>query len=226
VTPEGKSWLVTYGLLNLTHRDGDDSPEALHPGTFYDVVVELSLIAHRFKRGSRIRVAISESLWPLVWPSPKVATLTITQGSSSLSLPIRSASLDPSFPIPVNAPGNSTATRATPQESGPDLEGWYTIEQKAPEVSYVIAETGTEITGILGQRETLRIREGDNASCVWQGEVSRGFRRNDWNVEVAASYKLSCTPDAFTIEETLSARQDGSEIFARTNKAIVRRDLL
>ena len=29
VTPEGKSWLVTYGLLNLTHRDGNANPAAL-----------------------------------------------------------------------------------------------------------------------------------------------------------------------------------------------------
>jgi uncharacterized protein len=226
VTRDGKSWLVTYGLLNLTHRGGDDSPEPLNPGTRYDVVVELSLIAHRFKRGSRLRLSISESLWPLVWPSPKVATLTVTQGSSSLSLPVRGASLDPSFPIPIKAAAEPSAVRATPQESGPDLEGWYTIEQKAPEVSYVIAETGTAITGILGQRETLRIREGDNASCVWQGEVSRGFMRNDWNVGVAASYKISCTQETFIVEESLRAQQDGSEIFARTNKAIVRRDLL
>jgi len=226
VTKEGKSWLVTYGLLNLTHRDGHDSPAPLDPGTSYDVVVELSLIAHRFKRGSRLRLSISESLWPLVWPSPTVATLTITQGLSSLSLPIRSASSDPSFPIPIKAVAEPSSTRATPQESGPDLEGWYTIEQKAPEVSYVIAETGTAITGILGQRETLRIREGDNTSCIWQGEVLRGFKRDDWNVQVAAGYKLSCTHETFIVEESLRAHQDGTEIFARTNKAIVRRDLL
>jgi hypothetical protein len=155
-----------------------------------------------------------------------VATLTITHGLSSLSLPIRSASLDPSFPIPIKTAGEPSSTRATPQESGPDPQGWYTIEQKAPEVSYDIAETGTAITGILGQRETLKIREGDNTSCTWRGEVSRGFRRNDWNVQVAAGYKLSCTHETFIVEESLRAYQDGTEIFARTNKAIVRRDLL
>ena len=33
------------------------------------------MIAHRFKKGNRIRAAISESLWPLIWPSPQIATL-------------------------------------------------------------------------------------------------------------------------------------------------------
>ena len=57
VTSDGKSWLVTYGLLNLTHRDGDENPTPLTPGQTYDVRIDLSLIAHRFKRGSRIRLA-------------------------------------------------------------------------------------------------------------------------------------------------------------------------
>ena len=29
VTPEGKSWLVTYGLLNLTHRESHEQPAPL-----------------------------------------------------------------------------------------------------------------------------------------------------------------------------------------------------
>ncbi len=70
VTPAGESWLVTYGLLNLTHRHGNAEPVALTPDQAYDVTIELSLIAHRFKAGNRIRLAVSESLWPLVWPSP------------------------------------------------------------------------------------------------------------------------------------------------------------
>jgi predicted acyl esterase len=226
VDAEGKSWLVTYGLMNLTHRGGDESPEALVPGKPYDVVVPLSLIAHRFKRGNRLRLSISESLWPLVWPSPKVATLTITQGISSIQLPIRTEMQDPAFPIPIKAGDKASATRATPHASGPDATGWYTIEQSAPEGSYVLAETGTAITGILGQRETLRIREGDNASCVWKGEVSRGFKRDQWDVKVAARYQLSCTPENFVIEETLQAFEGETEIFARSNKAMVRRELI
>ena len=43
VTPEGKSWLVTYGLLNLTHREGDEKPAALNPGEPYDVVARAFL---------------------------------------------------------------------------------------------------------------------------------------------------------------------------------------
>jgi len=52
VTPEGKSWLVTYNLLNLTRRASMEQPTALKPGEFYDVELPLYMIAHRFKRGN------------------------------------------------------------------------------------------------------------------------------------------------------------------------------
>jgi len=89
VTPQGRSWLVSYGLLNLTHRTSHEHPGALEPGEFYDVDIKLFMVAHRFKRGHRIRIALSESLWPLVWPSPEIATLTFELSKSSIVLPLR-----------------------------------------------------------------------------------------------------------------------------------------
>jgi putative CocE/NonD family hydrolase len=75
VTPEGKSWSVSYGVLNLTHREGHETPVALEPGRHYEVEVPCYFTAHRFKKGNRIRVAITESIWPLLWPSPRPVTL-------------------------------------------------------------------------------------------------------------------------------------------------------
>ena len=90
VTPARASWLVSYGLLNLTHRQPGDAPSALTPGRDYDVTIELFPIAHRFKRNHRLRIALSEGLWPLAWPSPEPADLTFTLGRHSrLELPVR-----------------------------------------------------------------------------------------------------------------------------------------
>ena len=102
VTPEGKSWLVSYNVLNLTHRESMEKPTALKPGEFYDIELPLYMIAHRFKKGSRIRAAISESLWPLIWPSPQIATLDIALGASHLVLPVRPVpAREAPFTIPV-----------------------------------------------------------------------------------------------------------------------------
>jgi uncharacterized protein len=225
VTPDGRSWLVTYGLLNLTHRGGDEAPAALVAGMAYDVTVELSLIAHRFKRGNRIRLSVSESLWPLVWPSPEIVTLTLTHGASSLELPTRPPVRDPAFPIPiVHSTKPPETRRALPQASGPDPDGWYKIVQNPPAVAYPIAATGTMVTGILGQKEELMIKQGDNTSCVWRGEWEHGFKRADWNCSVFASYRLTSTTVDFVVEETLRASVDDKVIFERSNKNTIRRD--
>jgi len=34
VTPDGKSWLVSYNVLNLTRRDSMEQPTALSRGSF------------------------------------------------------------------------------------------------------------------------------------------------------------------------------------------------
>jgi uncharacterized protein len=227
VTPDGHSWLVTYGLLNLTHRQGDEKPVALTPGTAYDVTIDLSLIAHRFKSGNRIRLAVSESLWPLVWPSPQVATLTLTLGASSLQLPVRPQARDPFFPIPLNTSGKKPAPRRAPlKEVGPDSDGRYEIIQDPPPYSYTIADTGTTLTGTLGQKESLSVKQGDNNSCVWQGERIGGFKRGDWNCSVFSSFRLTSTPSAFFVEETVRALDGDKILFERENKTTVERDLM
>ena len=228
VTPEGKSWLVTYGLLNLTHRSGDENPSALVPGQAYDVAIDLSLIAHRFKRGNRIRLAVSESLWPLVWPSPEVATLTLTHGASSLELPVRPRAPDPTFPIPVNPAGTAQVGpgRTPPTESGPDADGWYEVRQDPAPFSYTMPSTGTTIAGALGIQVRLRIRQGDNSSCTWEGERSGTLKRGDWDCTVYSSFRLSSTPESFFVEETVRASDGDKVIFERSNRTTVRRDLM
>ncbi len=100
VTPDGKSWSVSYGILNLTHRTSDSNPTALEPHRRYEVDVQCFFTAHRFKKGSMIRLAVSESLWPMVWPSPEPVTLRITTGASLLLLPVRPIEAIP-YAMPV-----------------------------------------------------------------------------------------------------------------------------
>ena len=89
VRPDGISARVTYGLLNLTHRGSHARPPPPTPGERYRVCVQLNDIAHRFASGNRIRLALSSSYWPIIWPSPQVATLTICCGTGRLILPER-----------------------------------------------------------------------------------------------------------------------------------------
>jgi putative CocE/NonD family hydrolase len=87
VHPSGESTLITYGVLNLAHRDSNETPEALVPGNFYRFEVPLNHIAYRVPAGNQLRLAISNAYWPLIWPSPHRDTLTLQLAESHLSLP-------------------------------------------------------------------------------------------------------------------------------------------
>ncbi len=89
VAPDGASTRVTFGILNLTHRDSHENPEPLIPGKVYEVCLPLNDIAHSFQPGHRIRISLSNTLWPLLWPSPEPVTLTLESASSELTLPVR-----------------------------------------------------------------------------------------------------------------------------------------
>ena len=43
VAPDGSSLLVTRGVLNLTHRESHEEPEALEPGRRYEITVPLDV---------------------------------------------------------------------------------------------------------------------------------------------------------------------------------------
>ena len=89
VAPDGTSTRVTLGLMNLAHHKGHDQPQALVPGDAVDVVVEMDDIAHAFPAGHRIGLSLSSAYWPIAWPSPELATLTIDLGQTHLMLPVR-----------------------------------------------------------------------------------------------------------------------------------------
>ena len=93
VSPDGASRRVSYGVLNLTHRDSHAEPSALAPGRFYRVRLKLNDCGYVFRPGHRVRLALSSAYWPLIWPAPARATLTLRL-PATLKLPVREAPAD------------------------------------------------------------------------------------------------------------------------------------
>jgi putative CocE/NonD family hydrolase len=59
VHPTGESLRVSFGVLNLTHRDSHADPTPLVPGQRYQVRIQLNDAGSTFPAGHRIRLALS-----------------------------------------------------------------------------------------------------------------------------------------------------------------------
>ena len=226
MTAEGESWLISYGLLNLTHRRSHADPKPLVPGEAYDVEIALSAITHRFQAGSRIGLAISESLWPLVWPSPEVVTLTLTlDETSSLILPVRPMEAEPAvFEIPeLHTPPSDAARRPT-AITEPISPGHYRIELNASPTPTLLKSTGTTLA--RGRLETSEISEDDPNGCVWTHHASSSWKRGDWDCAVEAACELRSTVEDFILTESLTAKRGDDVIFERTTESRIKRHLV
>jgi putative CocE/NonD family hydrolase len=243
VTPEGKSWLVTYNVLNLTRRDSMEQPTALKPGEFYDVELPLYMIAHRFKRGNRIRVAVSESLWPLIWPSPQIATLHIALGASHLVLPVRPIpGKEAPFTIPVihaasdkdkGARGYANGLQwvktpltnpTLPQMPTRDATGRIRYDKEGEPNSMFISAVGT--TSTTASSRTIEVTEGDPTSCRMKFDHTDRWKRGDWDCTIQYGGDLTATAEEFHLKEWVVAKKGDVEIFRRETPSTIKRDLL
>ncbi|WP_275286688.1 CocE/NonD family hydrolase [Halomonas elongata] len=233
VAEDDKATRVSYGLLNLTHRDSDAQPEPLVPGKRYRVRVRLKHIAQQFPAGHAIRLALSTSYWPLAWPAPRPVTLTLCPGRSRLILPVRTprpaeeAAL-PAFPEPEGAPPIARTLIQPTQESWRVIRDLAndqtTLEVINDEGRYRLDDIDLEIAARVIER--YRYAYGSYDSVSGWTEWERSFKRGDWEVRTLTRTLMTSDPDNFRLRATLDAWEGETRIFARTWDETIPRDLV
>ncbi|MDA0785573.1 MAG: CocE/NonD family hydrolase [Proteobacteria bacterium] len=238
VAPDGASTRVTYGLLNLTHRDCHAVPEALVPGRSYQVRVPLNDIAHRFPAGHQIRVAISTSYWPIAWPAPENATLTLQTSDSILDLPIRPDRAEDTslraFDAPERGPGDDTV-QVRPMRHIRELGRNLTTN----ELLHTLRNDGGEIGGAslarieaidleVGRRMERRFRIGESDPLTARGDIVQDFmlRRPGWQVRVQVRVRLHSNAGNFLFNANLEAYENDDLVFSRHWDLTIPRDLV
>ena len=90
VAPDGFVSLVTGKVVNGSHLSGRLTPSLLPLGEPIEVEVLLHFTSWTFRPGHKIRLAISNSQFPIAWPSPAPIESSVLTGSrlSSLELPV------------------------------------------------------------------------------------------------------------------------------------------
>jgi len=88
VAPDGTVTQVTGAAMNGTHRVSAREPQALVPGEPFELDVEMHFTSWVFPKGHRIRLAVNNAMWPMLWPTPDLMTTQLQLGSSRLTLPV------------------------------------------------------------------------------------------------------------------------------------------
>lgn len=232
VAPDGSSTLVTYGLLNLTHRHGHEHPQPLEPGKVYRVTVALSDIAQVFPAGHRIRLALATSHWPIAWPSPELATLSLATGDSILSLPVRDPSpLDADLlafgqPEQAEQARHEIAKLASRNRTITEdpMTGDVTVTVHRERASYYLPDIGLDFGA--DAQEHYRVREGDPTATTAETRAVWRLTRDDWQIRTESTIRVSCTAETFEIVATMHAFEGEAPVAERQWKQSIRRHLV
>ena len=104
VQPDGTVSLVTGAVLNGSQHKSRLEPEYLEPGKTYDILFDLHFTTWTFQPGHRIRLSLSNALFPMIWPTPDPMTAKFFLGKDRSFLELPSVSREkwkaPSFRSP------------------------------------------------------------------------------------------------------------------------------
>ena len=228
VAATGESRRVTYGILNLCHRNGSETPSAIKPGVRYVVSVRLDNVARRLAADSRIRIAISTTYWPMILPAPAPVNLSVFAAVSTLELPVR----PPRSSDALLRPFGSAVVPTVPIEVLDSMPGVHVAERNSTnEIQVIRHEVGTGkflLTAVntrLITQNKMRSEIGEyDTTATMEYTHSLGWERGQWRPKVCASAKVTTTTDFFVLEGSINAFDGEQLVFTRSwTKNILRK---
>lgn len=189
VTPEGASLPLSFGVATLTE------------GLEQAVSIDLRFTSRRLNAGSRIRLSLSSTLWPMIAPPPGRARLMIDAGAASvLLLPTTGA-------VPVPLP-EASAPLTAPSRDGVlrRSEGGATAANAVDGVA-LVTSSETHDESELDLDDPLRAR--------WSSRTSRTMQWEGLTATVRTSCETQVSQSHFRITEVVEALEGERRVFHR-----------
>jgi hypothetical protein len=176
-------------------------------GERYRVRIQLNDAGSVLPAGHKVRLAVSTTYWPMIWPSPETAVVQIFAGTLDL---------------PQRAP-NAADARLTPFPEP---------EMAPPEKPTIIRRDGMRIERIdriglesgIQYKSEYHVDENDPLSAVAELSQTQTLSRNEWQIRVETQLRMSCTSDAFQLKGSLRAFEGANEVFHRDWDRSIPRD--
>ncbi|WP_327273580.1 CocE/NonD family hydrolase [Streptomyces sp. NBC_01224] len=225
VAPDGSSTLVTRGALNLSARHGRDRADDWPVGGTEDVTFDLNGIGHTFPPGHRIRLAVSSSYWPWIWPQAGSVGFTLDADGSFVELPVRRHTEDPAirFEEPEQSEPLGVVHPVTLDEQRPErlvvrdvAKGEWRLEVDPRYGGTRVYPDGLEFTE--DAVETYTIQENDPLSARTRSDWSIRLHRPEmaWDVRIETRSEISADDTDFITSDEVLCKDGGEVVFHRT----------
>jgi putative CocE/NonD family hydrolase len=231
VYPDGTSALMTYGVLNLSHRDSHEYPAPCPVGTPFRVRLRLNDFARTVPKGHRIRLALANQHWPVLWPQPKLSTLSVATGDSMILLPARPPSQrdrDVSFedavtadPVPSTVLREGFDSRIVTDDVGSGVQT-IALTSDHGRVRY----DDRAITVSSSNHDSMSIRADDPLSANLTTEYRWAIESGEARTESFARTELTAGETHFSLSWRIEARERGKLVYSASATRRIRRDFV
>jgi hypothetical protein len=180
VAPDGTVTQVAGAGFNGTHRNSAREPEDLVPGETFDLEIEMHFTSWVFPQGHRIRFAIANAQWPMLWPTLYPMTSSLQLGGKNGSHVV----------LPVVPPGKRPAPVFLPPVASPDMPGYESLD------------SGTS----SGYGEVSSVDRNPQTGEVTVTATNTGATRYPWGTETYRESIEHKTSDAHPEDTSMTGR--------------------
>jgi putative CocE/NonD family hydrolase len=230
VAPDGQVTFVTGAGINGAQRNSMAQPEDLEPGKIYRLSIDLHLASWLFPKGHRVRISVSNALWPMMWPTPYPMTTSLVIGGADPSrvilprIPAHGA-LAPALASPetIEAPGDiSGGSYAWPGE-------WTVLRDEARQRSTVVWQGKSAANYAWGsadnaERLTYNVDDARPDTASVQGDSEYQQRVSGHALSWRGHLDVSSDVHTFFYKYTRTLLRDGQVVRTKTWEEQIPRD--
>jgi uncharacterized protein len=230
IAPDGTVTQITGAGLNGAQRDSMSQPQDLEPGKNYQLEIATHLTSWLFPKGHRIRIAISNALWPMMLPTPYAMTTSLKFGGNQGSRLVLPVVPGEGAPAPKFSPPQPSEERTDIKNEGFPWPGEWTVERdeaaQKTTVHWKGKDSYTYPWGTQNDFENLTYESGDAhpETCAVRGEAESVFRLPGRTLTWRGHLLVTTDENNFYYKYTRELLKDGQMLKSKTWQETIPRD--
>lgn len=227
---DGSISQISYGVLNLTHRDSHEFPTPMESGKGYDITFALNEITCNIPKGHKLRLSLSNAYWPMIWPSPENGSLGLFLKDCTLNIPLSVGDI-----IPAKELGEVESAAPLEQHYIRPSKGVWKVEEDMGSgmlTTYNIDDYGERVICSSGLQTSYKADEkwsilpDDPTSAKAEIKMETVTARAEWRTTTNCRTSMRSDEDNFYITAYVEAKENEEVLFEKSWKYTIARNLV